>query len=692
VAHEPRLWHHAIAHADRARTLLPRAVGEDRDAGGDLGHVPDAHVALESVLRRRAPVAVELPACLERHQELPTDVANRHQLVTRRDHQIMRAEAPRRADCDCARLAREHHRRQPAVQRERGLAVGAQLARRLLERGPAEFVEQPDLQRARERPRCIERRKPPIELRELGEGLRLDLGGDHPERVVERRQRAALRRRQQPLEPATLRRDKPRLAARHGIERLAADLVRDRRRHQRPDRRMRRRPHRIAPAVRRARPLRPCLQIDPRIRRRRDRHPELERQLRQVQIEAVPAPDARDRRAVADERGSHPPQQLERTDAEPRLLPAPRQVQRQLVEPRRPAATRARLVGRIAHQPVDRAARLDQIQPRIVELRAVRRPGRKQVEQHPAHGRRPPPERRDRRLVSAPELPRRLRQRRRLDDLRDQPRVFLVGIQLRGPGQPTQILCHPRPRRHPAERALQAQLPEVAVRHRRRMVLRQLLRILGQRLRRHRACEGELQKAIDAMLLVDLERMHRLRGARLAEHRRREARRPVLDERAPRLLVKGRQELRHRLAQLRRDPLDAVARVPGLGLGLARVLLELLHHVERIPRVLRIMDQRPPGKPERPLALLAHRPALLARPEPQRRHLELITRRHALRRQPHHHAPGQHRMPVRARDHAIDRLVLAELGGVRHQPARLQCLRHILLRHGASCFSTTRAA
>ena len=220
-------------------------------------------------------------------------------------------------------------------------------------------------------------------------------------------------------------------------------------------------------------------------------------------------------------------------------------------------------------------------------------------------------------------------------------------------------------------------------------MIRQILAVLGERLRGHRAGERELEEAVDPVLLVDLERVDRLDLARLAEHLRGVADRAVLDEHAPDLLVERRQEVRHRLRQLRGDRVERVLRVPRLALRLARVLLELLDHVERVPRVLRVVDEAPAREAERALALLADRAAILAGREAERRHLELVTGGDALRAQPDDGAPGQHGMRVGACDHRVHRVVLAELAVGRDDAAGV---KRGLIVHDASVFSTTRAA
>src|SRR5262249_18737470 len=108
----------------------------------------------------------------------------------------------------------------------------------------------------------------------------------------------------------------------------------------------------------------------------------------------------------------------------------------------------------------------------------------------------------------------------------------------------------------------------------------------------------------------------------------------------------------------------------------------------RVARVLRIVDERPPRKAERPPALLADRAAILARPEAERRHLEIVAGDRALRGEPHDRAPGQDGMAIRTRDHGIDDLVLAELAVARPETAGLQEVR----AHAPSFLSTTRAA
>lgn len=181
--------------------------------------------------------------------------------------------------------------------------------------------------------------------------------------------------------------------------------------------------------------------------------------------------------------------------------------------------------------------------------------------------------------------------------------------------------------------------------------------------------------------------------ARLAEHRGGERRRAVREKCAPRLLEERRQEVRHGLAELVGDRVDAFLRVARLALRLARVLLELLDHVERVARVLRIVDESPAREPERSLALLGDGAAILAGAEAERGDISRSSPAVTLSADsPHHGAPGQHGMLIRARDHDVDRVFLAELRARRDQTARFELCLICRAAHGASSFFSTPLA
>ena len=402
----------------------------------------------------------------------------------------------------------------------------------------------------------------------------------------------------------------------------------------------------------------------------RDGHAELEREVGEVEVGDAPRVAEPDGSPVPFEPRGRASQQREEPRGQAVLPPPALRVSHEALEPRRRRARGPRggrdRVWIVGDERLEGAASVEEAQPPLVELEAVAGRRREEPQQHAAHGGVLLRQRDDRLLVAAPEVGGGAPERGRLDHLGDEAGGLRLRIQLGRLGEARELLGHARERRHPAERALDAQLVERGVGLERRARGAQLFGVGGQRLVRHGAGQRELEEAGLPVRLVGLERVHPLGVAGALEALARVLEAAHLEEGAAGLLPVRRQERGHRLAEAIGDRVEALLGVARLGLGAARLFAQLPEHVERVARVLGRVHQRPAGEAQRASARQADRAARLAAVEAEDRHHERLALGERLGAEPHHAALAQRRVAVRGGEGAVE-------GGVAERRAVLLC-------------------
>jgi hypothetical protein len=229
------------------------------------------------------------------------------------------------------------------------------------------------------------------------------------------------------------------------------------------------------------------------------------------------------------------------------------------------------------------------------------------------------------------------------------------------------------------------------------------LRVRGQRLRRQRTEQRELDEHRVDVVGIGLQLERALRLPRALEALRGHRRRRLIRDDAADLFPERRQELRRRTLQLLRDLLERFLRVPRFRCDQALGLAHVLGDVERRLRLLRLVDERPRRESERARPHLTERLADLRCFEPERRHLGIGADRDRVGFEPHHDRAGLERwMAIRARGDRAGLLIRGRLRAERGDPAgrdrldRIVCdeisHRHLPRRACASRRSATPSA
>ncbi len=392
-----------------------------------------------------------------------------------------------------------------------------------------------------------------------------------------------------------------------------------------------------------------------------ERDPELERELREIEMQIVgPAVTRRDDRDRLVQRD-----QPRRELAQRRL--GARRLAGVLEQPRTPGAEP--IVGQL----VERADLVEQLDPGLLEraLRVVvaaarigphRREPRAQLGPLARDRHECPP-------MRVPELDRRLANTRRVDQLGDQRALVRVDLDPRGLGERAHVLAHAGVRRHPAERALDDDRAEPAVRFLAARRRDQVFRVLRQALRRQRAEQRELDEHRVLIVRIALQLVRALGLTRALEALRRHRRGRLVRHHAADLLPERRQELWRRARQCLRDLLERLLRVTRLRLHEPLRLANVLGDVEGDLGLLRFVDERPRRKAERAVAHLAEVRRDLRRLEAERGHLGIGPSRDGLGLEPHDHLAVERGVHVRARSDRTGPEITCELRAERGDPA-----------------------
>ena len=304
------------------------------------------------------------------------------------------------------------------------------------------------------------------------------------------------------------------------------------------------------------------------------------------------------------------------------------------------------------NEALQRTASLEKIEPPIVERLRLARRRREKVEEFSAKRGRVLRQRDQGVGIWLPEPNGGFGGGRGVDQIGDGGSVFDRRIAARGPGHSVHFVGHPGPWGQASQRPLEAQRVERLISCAGLCRLREITRVVGERLRGQCAGERELEKGLAATLLVDRQVIGPFGFACLAKHSGRLRRVSAIDERPPRLLEEGGQKMRNRAAQPIRNLLVAILRITGLRDSDPAEFFHFFDDVERVARVLRVLLDDGRREAERSLPSSGNRRCGgLRLGKPQELHCKVLGFRERILGEPDHWAFAQRGVTILAGGH-----------------------------------------